>query len=234
LQHTAKDVGSWGTTCSRTQVMCDDRRKNLFSLPLCSIQHEICVREKGNRKVSVALVVSHNRQQEGGSPLHPRDFAGCLFTKPTWHCLHLHSCRSKSFLTDPLYVCACACAYATFVFFFQNLTHIVASLTIPCYTLFSPFSSYISLISNTPLKLTLPVIKTPSPTFQSGLLPWLPPVSLPSIISYAALNAYGFWSKQLVGFCVTYTCTSKSLKFINTRQYIKLRLTSIILYKSHR
>lgn len=101
-----------------------------------------------------------------------------------------------------------------FSFLFQKLKH-----TRSCYIFFSLFSAYISHKFNTPLKLTFPVIKTPSPILQSCLLPWLPPVSLPPIISYAALNAYG-WSKQLVGFCLTHTCSSKSLKYINTRRYI--------------
>jgi hypothetical protein len=101
----------WNNTCCRIRIRYSDRwKKNLSSIPLCFTQLETYVREKGNRKLSVEFVVRDNRKEEGGSPLHPRDFTHCLFPMPTWYYHHLHPfLPSKSFLTDPLCVCVCVC-----------------------------------------------------------------------------------------------------------------------------
>lgn len=178
---------------------------------------------KGEReqKTVSALVAGHNRQE--GSPPHSWDCTSCFLFHPRGTVLtFILVCQNHSSPTSC--ICACACLrVCVFRLVFQNLKHTIASVKRSCYIFYPPFSAYIFHKFNTPLKLTFSVIKTPTLILQSGLLPLCPPVHLPPIISHAALNACGFWSKQLAGFYVTHTFSSKSLKFSNTRQYISWR-----------
>jgi len=161
LWHIAKDVGSWGNTWSRTQVMHDDKRKNLSFLPLCSTQHEKCVREKGNRKLSVCLWWGTTGRRKGvPHRTHETSQAASYFT-------HV-ALSSPSFLSlkiilhrSPLYMPVLMHMHFSSFLFSESKEHSIFAYMF--FYMSSRFSSFISQKFNTPLKLTFPVIKTLSP-----------------------------------------------------------------------
>jgi hypothetical protein len=159
--------------------MHDNKRTNLSFHPLCSTQHEKCVRKKGNRKLSLRLWWGTTGRKKGvPHRTHETSQTASYFTHvalPSPSFLPLKIIPHRSPVVHMLVLMRIH--FSSFCF--QNLKHTIASLTHSCYIFFSLFSAYISRKFNTPLKLTSPVIKTPSPQPSSGFLPWLPPVSLP-------------------------------------------------------
>jgi len=142
--------------------MHDDKRKNLSFIPLCSTQHEKCVREKGSRKLSVRLWWGKTSRRKGvPHRTHETSQAASYFTHVT---LTLPSFLSLKIIPhrSPAYVLVVMHMHFA-AFCLQYLKHTLASLTCSCYIFFSLFSAYISHKFNTPLKLTLLVIETPPP-----------------------------------------------------------------------
>ena len=116
--------------------MHDDKRKNLSFIPLCSTQHEKCVREKGSRKLSVRLWLGTTCRRKGvPHRTHETSQVASYFThvalpSPSFLSLKIIPHRSPAYVLVFMHMHFSS-------FFLQNLKHTFASLTCSCYIRFA-------------------------------------------------------------------------------------------------